>query len=624
MAKTDPILIVPATAPGLGGGHLKRSGQLLVQFRELGLEAYLYLQDPPGLAPSEKGRGRDLKESFAASGLGDELLVFTGEPYSKKWRFIVIDRFKTSPKEYQYWSNLAPLVGIDEGGPHRGAFMYTLDLLPALYGHRKANFTSPSLLPLPERRRDAFPRYDKDQGLRILIAFGAEDQAALSLMAAQSLTKLASVQVDVLLGALNKLNRRELEASGARILSPVKNLKELLADYDVLVSHFGLSAFEALHARLAVLLVSPTPYHEKLAKNAGFISAGLGKKAASRSHSCLSGGGRSLLVSAVALDRLSGASKLVACRYLGEEKKQTEAQFLAAFTFPGSSCCPLCGSPHNPQSQPLARFPDRSYRRCQECRIVYMQRPTAPPIEYGHDYFFTAYKKQYGKTYLEDFPNLERMGFSRLSHIKPLLSKKEASLGRAPRLLDIGCAFGPFLSASRSAGFTCFGLDPAEDAVRFVNDQLKIRAEVGTFPAFDALSRFDLSSFDVISLWYVIEHFMDLNAVLQKISASLTPGGVLAFSTPSYSGISGRKDPKQFLQNSPADHWTIWEPKTTAALLSRYGFVLKKIVVSGHHPERFPLISKAKKGQITYRLASGLSRTLGLGDTFEVYAVKRS
>jgi hypothetical protein len=54
------------------------------------------------------------------------------------------------------------------------------------------------------------------------------------------------------------------------------------------------------------------------------------------------------------------------------------------------------------------------------------------------------------------------------------------------------------------------------------------------------------------------------------------------------------------------------------------GFRVKKIVVTGHHPERFPLagvLFKKRKGPL-YSFFLLLSRLFRLGDSFEVYAVK--
>jgi hypothetical protein len=117
----------------------------------------------------------------------------------------------------------------------------------------------------------------------------------------------------------------------------------------------------------------------------------------------------------------------------------------------------------------------------------------------------------------------------------------------------------------------------------------------------------------------VIEHFENPGGALKAVRGLLDTGGILAFSTPSSRGISRRKSLRSFLDKSPEDHWTVWNPRRCAGLLRRYGFRLEKLVITGHHPERFPLIGRLK---CLYPLGMILSRLFGLGDTFEAYGVK--
>jgi hypothetical protein len=65
----------------------------------------------------------------------------------------------------------------------------------------------------------------------------------------------------------------------------------------------------------------------------------------------------------------------------------------------------------------------------------------------------------------------------------------------------------------------------------------------------------------------------------------------------------------------------VWDPRRVRGILACYGFDVKKIVITGHHPERFPGCGGLKGGAVC-RTVHTLSRILGLGDTFEVYAVK--
>ena len=78
-----------------------------------------------------------------------------------------------------------------------------------------------------------------------------------------------------------------------------------------------------------------------------------------------------------------------------------------------------------------------------------------------------------------------------------------------------------------------------------------------------------MENFGIITMWYVIEHFRDLKIILTKVNRMLEHGGIFAFSTPNGSGISSKRDLNAFLKNSPDDHYTLWEPETSAAVLSQ-------------------------------------------------------
>lgn len=642
MNETRRVLVVPATEKGRGGGHVARSATLVRELRALGVEAFLYAVGYRATA-----------EILGAAGGLDSSMVYVGDPEAVSWTFLVLDRFRTPASEVRRWAALGPLVGIDEGGSSRASFDYLLDLLPPLPSVCSANLLDPGLLPLPARRRHSFIDPSRSTPLRILVTFGAEDPAGLTLGAVRSLCAVRDVTVEALLGPLSaaesaaagkSAGEAQMVAAGARVLRSVPNLKERLADYGLIVTSYGLTAFEAARARVPVLLVSPTPYHERLSRIRGFVSAGVGRSAAAKVGGILTmksadGKGDREGRPASGLAFISERTVAAAPREPTNSGNESAAALLSRFNFPGGGRCPLCGERiaafQGKGGGVLARFTDRTYRRCPACGILHMVRPDRPPIVYAHDYFFDDYKKQYGRTYLEDFPQLERAGALRVGRIAELLHRgrkgridiptegEAENAGPKPRVLDIGCAYGPFLAAARSAGFGVFGVDPAEDAVRFVRDELGIPASVGSFPGFDPVAATGGELFDVVSLWYVIEHFLDLGAALEAASAALKVGGVLAFSTPSGSGISARARFADFLEKSPADHWTIWEPGKTARFLERFGFSLEKIIFTGHHPERFPGLARSRSDGLPRRLAAAASRAFGLGDTFEAYAVKK-
>jgi SAM-dependent methyltransferase len=603
-----PILVAASFEKGRGSGHLVRCGLLVRDLRRLGRDAVLYLPD--------RGDGRTENEARAVlsqsiENLDEIPLVRGGDLPPHGWDFVVFDRFDTPRREFERFSGITPLIGMDEGGPERPCFDFLIDLLPALPSQTPPNTLRPELLCLPARSRDGV--HGETGGgfsapLKILVSFGGEDGAGLGPEAARACAASGLAEVCLVSGALN--DGTDGDAAFTRVPF-VKKLRDRLPEYDLVVTHFGLCAFEALYAGVPVLLVSPGGRHQALARSAGLFSAGRGKKAASRLGRLLFSGGR---LNTAFLERLAARCTAAARRYgLVDPPRETLAGYISRLAPKVFTACPLCGR----AGRAAARFEDRTYRRCPRCGVLYMSRSASSGIQYTEAYFFENYKKQYGKTYLEDFPKLTALARRRLVVIRGLLKK-----GSGGSLLDIGCAYGAFLESARGEGFAgCAGIDVSAAAVTYVRDELKINAGQGFFPEDELPQTSRL--YDVVTLWYVIEHFENVKAALEKIHGLLNRGGVLAFSTPNRSGISGRISPKKFLEKSPADHWTVWDARRVKKNLRRFGFAVKKIVVTGHHPERFPFCSGLTGGGgAVYGAVLALSRLFRLGDTFEVYAEK--
>jgi len=639
------VLVVPAYEPGRGGGHLTRCMTLVNGLRALGRDSWLFLPVPADADCFFDAMRFDKNRLIGESGLSNI-----------HWECIILDRFQTPPEELARWTQLAPVIGIDEGGPNRDNFDFLIDILPGC--HRiNPNIADPSLLPLPEKLclQDSTP----DASFKVLISFGQEDAAglgpAVSFAAAEVLVAydLDGIDITLLQGELSKnfLPRstrsfteekmvlvpklRETPCTpwltlpsfhSFKIIEAIPDLNKHLHEYDLVITHYGLTAFEALYAGVPVLLVSPGVYHEKLAQRAGFYSLGIGKTAAKKIKRLLFHHGE---INRPFIHKLKNRCTTLARKYnLNHAPRQSLAELINGIAPNVSRNCPVCGAALHVPS--LARFPERTYRRCTCCGIISMNRINPPPIAYTKEYFFEQYQQQYGKTYIEDFPHLKAMGKRRLVVIKkmgtgessPDNATPSTSNPHSPSLLDIGCAYGPFLAAAQEEGFSPCGIDPAEDAIRYVTQTLGIPATQGFFP--DSSFLIPHSSFSVITLWYVIEHFRDCVPVLAEIRKLLKPGGILAFATPSFSGISGRVSLKRFLERSPADHWTIWSPAVCAKALKMAGFTVKKTINSGHHPERFPLLgtfARSRKSPL-YGLLLVISRIFSLGDTFEVYAVR--
>ncbi len=597
------MLLVPSVAKGNGSGHLVRC---LALARALGPQASIYVPE----AKSETAwSAAELSLAYARELSGLRIVSELPAPSRRgPWDLIVLDRRATSLPEFYSWDRYAPVMAIDEGGEARDSMHYLVDILPR---HPKAagceaNLSGVGFLDLPRARRPPPAEFK-----RVLVSFGGEDGAGLTLGFARLLVAeglVVPADLTVVSGALRR-GAPPVGLEGATILGPVQDLKEHLSRYDLVFTQFGLTAFEAAWAGCGVVLLNPSRYHRELSLTAGFPEIGILRPDRKRLR-------RYLRAPAEVLDKLAE---------LVPSEPESLADLVAGLEPAGSRDCPSCGSPSRLS---LYRGKAKSYFRCHACGAVYMQRfSSGRENPYKESYFFDEYRKQYGKTYLQDWPALTALAESRLDAIEELAS---SSLGRGKGLamLDVGCAYGPFLAAAKARGQEPYGLDAAEEAASYVRKELGIPAAAGDFLDSRAASTFG-GPFDALSMWYVVEHFDRLDKALRNAAALVRPGGILAISTPSLEGATGRFDRRGFFERSPEDHFTVWEPSRAKGILKAYGFRVERIRVTGQHPERLPglryLASKAGRNPLDRALAAlgtRISRSLGLGDTFEVYAVR--
>ena len=96
-------------------------------------------------------------------------------------------------------------------------------------------------------------------------------------------------------------------------------------------------------------------------------------------------------------------------------------------------------------------------------------------------------------------------------------------------LLDVGCGTGNFLRAAKKCGWQIYGIEPNEKAREIAN--MKTDTIV-----LDALQTetFKEHSFDVISLWHVLEHLPNLHEQLAIFKRLLKPNGILLVAVPNH------------------------------------------------------------------------------------------
>lgn len=591
-----PILCVPCVKKGKGTGHLRRCLSVALT---AGADVYI----PEDADLEEKD---ELLAQARADGLFESRIVKT-LPNKDEYSLILTDSFVLERDFALKLATVSKLASIDEGSLNTDLCDYLLDIIPSYGLQRPANISDPSYVTLPKNRREK--KLEESSDIKsILVTVGGEDPSDLVVPAAISYASLGYKITAIVQNCDEALERvPQAQKKNISFIRPVHNLREELYKYDLVVTHYGFTAFEAVAAGCAVVLLGTTPLHVNLAKKYGF--------------KCLS---PQNINETGAEYTLSNIEELYpASPFLRKNAGMSDlGRFAKTLSKGRRLSCPVCADNHLTfEDLIVSRTVHRTFRRCSHCGMLYMSYTTDEDMpQYNEKYFFDSYKKQYGKTYLEDFSSIKAQCIRRTSVIDYIFRNSHRLI--TPAVLDVGCAFGPFMDAANDAGWQVFGTDISKEAVNYVQETLHYPASCSTFPAFDPAAEFGISEFDAVTMWYVIEHFQDLDSVLKAVSKILKTGGVFAFSTPSASGVSGRFNPQTFFYNSPADHYSLWEPARSASILKKYGFKIERIVSTGHHPERFPNLSGAKPNSIKWALHAAASRFFGLGDTFEVYCKK--
>jgi 2-polyprenyl-3-methyl-5-hydroxy-6-metoxy-1,4-benzoquinol methylase len=144
--------------------------------------------------------------------------------------------------------------------------------------------------------------------------------------------------------------------------------------------------------------------------------------------------------------------------------------------------------------------------------------------------------------------------------------------GKTGALLDIGCGTGEFLAASKNAGWTVTGIEPSPSAraAALSNHQLTALDE-------PELENLQAGSFDVITMWHVLEHVPDLPGRMQTLKKLLAPGGTLIIAVPNRNAHDAEHYGAHWAAYDVPRHLWHFRPDDIRALAKTHGFALKDI-----------------------------------------------
>jgi 2-polyprenyl-3-methyl-5-hydroxy-6-metoxy-1,4-benzoquinol methylase len=200
--------------------------------------------------------------------------------------------------------------------------------------------------------------------------------------------------------------------------------------------------------------------------------------------------------------------------------------------------CEVCGS-HD--SVDYAWGYDYEYRSCRNlwrfvtcrsCGHVWLNpRPRVEALD-------VIYPPTYFSYHYEEIPAVARRGKELLDRLKMRQILKACS-GTPRRYLDVGCGDGRYLEALGRAGVPrdgLYGLELDQDIV----DGLRQRGLQAYRQRVETCDVFDNETFDLITMFHVIEHVDSPRSVTDRLAGWLKPGGVLALETPNLDSLDAR------------------------------------------------------------------------------------
>ncbi len=177
------------------------------------------------------------------------------------------------------------------------------------------------------------------------------------------------------------------------------------------------------------------------------------------------------------------------------------------------------------------RWDGSKVTKCLDCQLEFVNPlPSEEYLEELYNQDMLAGGAKTSSSLLRDYiqeRNDRKKSYNKLYQARLQLIEK--FYPKQGKLLDIGCAAGFFLEAAKSRGWETHGLDVMPDYIQFAREELhQENVHCNTLEKME----YSKGSFDVVTLWDLIEHVKVPLATLKEINRVLRPGGLVVIWTP--------------------------------------------------------------------------------------------
>ncbi len=193
----------------------------------------------------------------------------------------------------------------------------------------------------------------------------------------------------------------------------------------------------------------------------------------------------------------------------------------------------------------------------------------------------------------------KRSLFEKLYHfIKSIALKDKLNLINSlqphkGQILDIGAGTGDFLSVAKNSGWKTVGVEPS--------DKAKAIAKSKGVSFVSVTSELENHSFDVISMWHVLEHVPDLDKQIKELKRLLKPTGTLIIAVPNFKSFDAKYYGKFWAAFDVPIHFWHFSKTAVKLLFEKEEIKLEKVLPMKFDSFYVSLLSeKYKSGKMNF------------------------
>ncbi len=165
---------------------------------------------------------------------------------------------------------------------------------------------------------------------------------------------------------------------------------------------------------------------------------------------------------------------------------------------------------------------------------------------------------------------VDRFRDGRARHAVRLLASGGASAGR---VLDIGCGSGQFLARLARMGYECHGTELSPETGERASKLPELKLRFGELTP----QSYPDHSFDLISIWHVLEHLPDPDSALRFCRGWLRDGGALLIAVPNIDSWQARLFGGSWFHVDPPRHLHHFTRRSLTAALEKAGFRVERM-----------------------------------------------